>query len=52
MLFLGGVAVGILISAVIAIVGIVMWKKFIKKKVDDALFKAGLKAIEKEKEKD
>ena len=52
MLFLGGVAVGMVISLVIGIISIVVWKKFIKKKVDDAIFKAGLKAIEVQKEKD
>lgn len=51
MLFLGGVVTGILISVVVAVIIIVTWKKFIKKKIDDALFKASLKAIEKEKDK-
>lgn len=50
-LFLGGVMTGIIITISIAIVGIIVWKKFIKKKVDDAIFKAGLKAIEANKEK-
>ena len=52
MLFLGGVVVGMTISVVITVVAIIVWKKFIKKKVDDAIFKAGLKAIEAQKEKD
>ena len=52
MLFLGGVVVGIIISIAIAVAGIIIWKKFIKKKVDDAIFKAGLKAIEAQKEKE
>lgn len=52
MLFFGGVMVGIAISIAMAIVSIIIWKKFIKKKVDDAIFKAGLKAIEAQKEKD
>ena len=52
MLFLGGVAVGIIISIAIAITSIIVWKKFVKKRVDDAIFKAGLKAIEAQKEKD
>lgn len=52
MLFLGGVVVGIIISAATAVAGIIIWKKFIKKKVDDAIFKAGLKAIEAQKEKE
>lgn len=51
MLFFGGVVVGLVISATLAVVGIIIWKKFIKKKVDDAIFKAGLKAIEAQKEK-
>lgn len=51
MLFLGGVVVGIIISIAIAVVSFILWKKFIKKKLDDAIFKAGLKAIEKSKEK-
>ena len=51
MLFLGGVVVGITISLVTAIIAIIIWKKFIKKKVDDVIFKAGLKAIEAQKEK-
>lgn len=50
MLFLGGVIVGMLISIAIAITCFILWKKVIKKKVDDAIFRAGLKAIEKQKE--
>lgn len=52
MLFLGGVVVGILLSVGMAITSFIVWKKFVKTKVDDAIFKAGLKAIEKSKEKD
>ena len=52
MLFLGGVITGILISVALLIASLIVWKKFIKKKVDDAIFKAGLKAIEAQKEKD
>jgi membrane protein implicated in regulation of membrane protease activity len=52
MLFLGGVVVGMIISLVIVVISIIVWKKFIKKRVDDAIFKAGLKAIEAQKEKD
>ena len=51
MLFLGGVVVGIIISITLAIVGIVLWHKIFKKKFDDIIFKAGLKAIEKNKER-
>lgn len=52
MLFLGGIIVGIIISIGLAVAGLIIWNKFIKKKVDDAIFKAGLKAIEAQKEKD
>lgn len=52
MLFFGGVIVGMVISITTFISGIIIWKKFIKKKVDDAIFKAGLKAIEAQKEKE
>lgn len=51
-MFFGGVIVGILISVALLVGAIIIWKKFIKKKVDDAIFKAGLKAIEAQKEKD
>lgn len=49
MLFLGGMAVGILLSAIIAVVGIIIWKKLLKKKLDDVMLRASLKAMEKEK---
>ena len=48
--FLGGMSVGIIICVALFVTGIILWKKVIKKKVDDAIFKAGLKAIEKQKE--
>lgn len=50
-MFFGGVMTGIAISVALLIASIMVWKKFIKKKVDDAIFKAGLKAIEANKEK-
>lgn len=49
MLFLGGMAVGILLSMIIAVVGVIMWKKLFKKKLDDMMLRASLKAMEKEK---
>ena len=52
MLFLGGIITGIFISLIISITIIIVWKKFIKKKVDDAILKAKLKVIEAQKEKD
>lgn len=52
MLFLGGMVTGIFVSLIIGIIVIIVWKKFIKNKVDDAILKAGLKAIEAQKEKD
>lgn len=52
MLFLSGMVTGIFVSLIIGIIVIIIWKKFIKKKVDDVIFKAGLKAIEAQKEKD
>lgn len=51
-LFLGGVVVGIFISIALLVISIIVWRKFIKKKVDDVIFKAGLKAIEVNKERD
>ena len=52
MLFLGGVVVGIIISVILVVTGIILWHKIVKKKGDDMIFKAGLKAIEKQKEKE
>lgn len=51
-LFIGGVFVGMIITITIAIVLFIVWRKFLKKKVDNYIFKAGLKAIEKQKEKE
>lgn len=52
MLFFGGFITGIIFSIGIAITCFILWKKIFKKKVDEAIFKAGLKAIESQKGKE
>lgn len=51
MLFLGGVATGLLIAAGITVASFVLWRKVLKKKLDEVMLKASLKALEREKKK-
>lgn len=51
-MFFGGFVTGVIITIVIDVIAVILWHKVIKKKVDEAIFKAGLKAIEKQKEKE
>lgn len=50
MLFTGGIIVGIIICLGIEFAGYMVWRKILKKKVDEAVRRAELKVIEKSKE--
>lgn len=51
MLFAGGVFVGIALSVVIYLSCLLLWKKFLRSKINHAIVRAELKAIEARKEK-
>jgi len=51
MLFVGGLIVGMILIITIEIFAYILWKKVIKKKIDDAVFKMSLKILEKENER-